>query len=157
MLTRRGIPLRQKGRVYRSYVQSVMVYASETWTVRVEEEQRMERNENVMLRWMCGVTLRDKIPTVELRRRLGIEGVVEVMKWDRLRWFGHVERKEVDDWVSACRNLEVAGRPKMTWRARLDEDMKDMGLRPGMANWQRTERSGGVASWGERLTRISAE
>ena len=39
-------------RVYRSCLQSVMVYASETWAVRVEEEQRMERNENVMLRWM---------------------------------------------------------------------------------------------------------
>ena len=30
LLTRRGIPLRQNGRVYRSYVQSVIVYASET-------------------------------------------------------------------------------------------------------------------------------
>ena len=65
--------------------------------MRVEEEQRMERNENVMLRWMCGDTLRDKVPTVELRRRLGIEGVVEVMRRGRLRWFEHVERKEVDD------------------------------------------------------------
>ena len=63
LLTKRGVPLRQKGSVYRSCVQSVMVYTSETWAVRVEEEQRMERNENVMLRWMCGVTLRDKIPT----------------------------------------------------------------------------------------------
>ena len=70
--------------------------------------------------------LRDKVPTVELRRRLGNEGVVEVMRLGRLRWFGHVERKEVDDSGSACRNLEVAGsrgrgRPKMTWRARLDD------------------------------------
>ena len=44
-----------------------------------------------------------------------------------MRWFGHVERKEVGDWVSACRNLEVAGsrgrgRPRMTWRARLVGD-----------------------------------
>ena len=69
----------------------------------------MKRNENVMLRLMCGVTLRDKVPTVELRRRLGIEGVVEVMRRGRLRWFGHVERKARDDWVSACRNLKVAG------------------------------------------------
>ena len=76
LLTRRGMPLRQKGKVYRSCVQSVMVYASETWAVRVEEEQRMERNENVMLRWMCGVTLRDKVPTVELMLRLEIEGVM---------------------------------------------------------------------------------
>ena len=60
MLTRRGMPLRQKGRVYRLCVQSVIVYASETWAVRVENEQRAEKNENVMLKWMCGVTLRDK-------------------------------------------------------------------------------------------------
>ena len=75
---------------------------------------------------------------VELKRRLGIEGVVEVMRRGRLRWFGHVERKGVDDWVSACRNLEVVGsrgrgRPRVTWRAWLDGDMKDIGLRPGMA------------------------
>ena len=63
-----------------------MVYASENWAASVEEEQRMERNENVMLRWMCGVTLRDKVPTVELRRRLGNEGAVEVMRQDRLKW-----------------------------------------------------------------------
>ena len=98
----------------------------------------MERNENVMLRWMCEVALRDKVPTVELRQRLGIEGVVKVMRRGRLRWFGYVKRKEVDDWVSACRNLEVAGsrgrgRPKMTWRARLDGDKKDIGLRSEMA------------------------
>ena len=75
--------------------------------------------------------MRDKFPTVELRRRLGIEGVVKVTRRGRLRWFGHVERKEVHDWVSACWNLEVAGsrgrgRPRMTWRAWLDGDMKDM-------------------------------
>ena len=75
------------GKVYRTYVQSVMVYASETWAVRVEEEPRMERKENVMLRWMFGITLRDKVPTavrdkiplIELRRRLGIESVMEVI------------------------------------------------------------------------------
>ena len=44
---------------------------------------------------------------------------MKVMRQGRLRWFGHVERK-VDDWVSACRNLEVAGsrgrgRPRMIW------------------------------------------
>ena len=27
----------------------------------------------------------------------------------RLRWFGHLEHKSVEDWVSACRNVKVAG------------------------------------------------
>ena len=35
------------------------------------------------------------------------------------------------------------GNPRMTWRARLDEDMKDiMGLRPGMATNQEKWRCG---------------
>ena len=44
----------------------------------------------------------------------------------------------MDDWVSAYRNAEAAGsrgrgRPRMTWRVWLDEDMKDMRSRPEMA------------------------
>ena len=40
--------------------------------------------------------------------------------------------------MSSCRNFEVVGsrrkgRPKMTWRMRLDGDMRDGGLRPEMA------------------------
>lgn len=27
----------------------------------------------------------------------------------RQRWYRHVERKDVDDWMSACRNAEVEG------------------------------------------------
>ena len=39
----------------------------------------------------------------------------------RLRLFGHVEHKSADDWVSACRNVVVAGlrgagRGRKTWR-----------------------------------------
>ena len=53
----------------------------------------------------------------------------------RLRWFGHVERKEPDDWVSACRSMVVEsvkcrgrGRPRKTWRQCVDEDMVKLNL-----------------------------
>ena len=32
-----------------------------------------------------------------------------MVRWGRLRWFGYVERKSEEDWVSACRNVMVAG------------------------------------------------
>ena len=32
-----------------------------------------------------------------------------VVSRGRMRWYGHVERKNADDWVSKCRNLEVVG------------------------------------------------
>ena len=41
---------------------------------------------------------------------LGINCVADMVRHGRLRWFGHLERKSVDDWVSACRRLMVEGR-----------------------------------------------
>ena len=70
----------------------------------------------------------------KLRCGLGIEGVEEVVRRGRLRWFGHVERKEADDWVSKCRNLVVVGgvkkgRPRKTWMECVKEDMDECGLK----------------------------
>ena len=54
----------------------------------------------------------------------------------RLRWFGHVERKSGDDWVSACRNqmmvagVRCAGRGRKTWRECARDDMEELGLHP---------------------------
>src|SRR2546425_4370066 len=75
--------------------------------MKVNDMQRLVRTENSMVRWISGVTLKDRRPSEELRLGLGIEGVEEVVRRGRLRWFGHVERKEADDWVSKYRNLEV--------------------------------------------------
>jgi len=33
----------------------------------------------------------------------------DVVRCRRLRWFGHVGRKEDNDWMKACRDLEVEG------------------------------------------------
>lgn len=38
------------------------------------------------------MSLRDGVSTDELRWRLDIERISEVVRWARLRWFGHVER-----------------------------------------------------------------
>src|SRR3989442_14229647 len=81
--------------------------------------------------------LKDRRLSEELRLGLGIEGVEEVVRRGRLRWFGHVERKEADDWVSKCRNLEVVGgvrkgRPRKTWMECVKEDMKECGLKRKM-------------------------
>jgi len=32
-----------------------------------------------------------------------------VARRSRLRWFGHLERKDNDDFVSACKSVEVNG------------------------------------------------
>ena len=40
-----------------------------------ERESKMERTEMRMIRWMCGVSLRERQPSTELRRRLGAKTI----------------------------------------------------------------------------------
>ena len=74
-----------------------MAYGSETWPMKVEDKQKLERAENAMVLWMCGVTIKDRISTAEQRERLGICSVTQFVRRGRLRWFGHVERKSDDE------------------------------------------------------------
>ena len=95
-----------------------MTYGSETWPMRVEDMRRLERAVKMMIRWMCGVTLRNRKSSEEIRNRLGIVSVSDLVRQGRLRWFGQVERTDADDWVSACRNMAVSGergRGTKTW------------------------------------------
>lgn len=109
ILTSRGASLKVKGKVYKACVQRVLVYGSETWAMKTEDMQRLERTERMMVRGMCGVSLRNRVASEELYRWLGVNVVADVVRCGRLRWFGHVERKGRDDWVSACRNYTWLG------------------------------------------------
>ena len=62
--------------------------------MRVEELRRLERAERMMIRWMCGVTLKDRCKSEELRKRLVIADIADVVGKSRLGWFGHLERKD---------------------------------------------------------------
>ena len=84
---------------------------------------------------MCGVRLSDKKASAELLSRLDIECISVAVRRGRLRWFGHVERKQPDDWASACRHIIVesvngrgCGRPRKTWRECVEEDMSKLML-----------------------------
>jgi len=67
----------------------------------------LQRAEIRMVRWMCNVTVKD--PSKELRERLGINDIILILQQKRLRWYGHVLRKEDTDWVKGIWN--------MRWRA----------------------------------------
>ena len=95
ILTRKEVSLKLKGKLYVMCVRSAMVYRSETWAMMVEQSGRLERMEIRMVRWICGVLLRDRVPSAELGKRMGIESMSDTMKQNRLRWLGekdHVVR-----------------------------------------------------------------
>ena len=45
-----------------------------------------------MIRWMCGISLKDRMTNEELRRLVGVEPITTFIRSGRLRWYGHVMR-----------------------------------------------------------------
>jgi len=45
----------------------------------------------------------------ELNSRHDIERITDEVRRSKVRWFGHVERTDNDDCISACRSFEVEG------------------------------------------------
>ena len=52
-------------------MRSSMLHGSETWPVRKENELALQRAEMRMIRWMCNVKVKNRVPSKELRQRLG--------------------------------------------------------------------------------------
>ena len=73
------VALRLKGKVYGACVPSSMIHGSETWAVNAEQEAKLERAEMRMVRWMCGVSLREKKTNAELRESKDIKKISDVI------------------------------------------------------------------------------
>ena len=122
-----------KGLVYSACVRSSLTYRTETWALQADQERMLERAENRMVRWMNGVSLKDRLTSKELQENLQIENIVKVVRRARLRWFGHVERKDDEDWVKRTTRLEIegsrpAGRPKKKGSETVKADLRRLRL-----------------------------
>ena len=66
-----------------------------------------------------------------------------VLQQNRLRWYGHVLRKDDDDWVKKCMEHEVEGsrprgRPNKTWKEVVREDcqVRKLNKEDAMDSWK---------------------
>ena len=71
------------------------------WALKAENMHSLERAEGMMVRWMCGLSLKDIKQGETLYSLLGVQSMAKVVRHGRLRWFGHVEYKS-EYWVSVC-------------------------------------------------------
>ena len=84
-----------------------------------------------MIRWMCGISLKDRMTNEELRRLVGVEPIRTFIRSGILRWYGHVMRKGDEDWVKKCMEYRVegrrlVGRPRKTWLESVEADMAEL-------------------------------
>ena len=78
----------------------------------------MDVSEMKMLRWMSEYTIKDRIRNDHIRERVEIVQISKKMAENRLRWYGHVQRRELDEPVRRVDQIvedpyiRKRGRPK---------------------------------------------
>ena len=133
MLVNRRIPLRGRVKIYCACVRPVMLYGAETWSTTKEIEKMIKQNDCRMLRYMGHVKWEDGVSNEEVMKRCGVEDVLKVLRRYRLRWYGHVRRREEGHIIRRAAELVVEGRgyrgrPRKTWYRCVQEDMKSLNL-----------------------------
>ncbi|KAK3506810.1 hypothetical protein QTP70_029082, partial [Hemibagrus guttatus] len=83
---------RIKGKVYRTVVRLAMLYGLETVSLRKRQESELEVAELKM--FTLGVTRFDRIRNEYIRGTAHVGRLGDKVREARLRWFGHVQRRE---------------------------------------------------------------
>ncbi|VFQ76780.1 unnamed protein product [Cuscuta campestris] len=116
-----------------------MLYGAECWAVKKTHVRRLHAAEMRMLRWMCGKTRLDRISNEVIRRQVGMAPVEDKLREARLRWLGHVRRRDADAPVRRCERITVIGgsrgrgRPKKNWEEVIRQDLGLLDLTEDMA------------------------
>ena len=133
VLCDRRVGIKLKGKVHKTVVRPATMYGAETWAIKKTQEKKLDVAEMRMLRWMCGVTRRDKIGNEVIRGTSKIREISDTIQESRLRWYGHVMRK--DEQYIGRRVMEMdiqgrrgRGRPKRRWMDCIRDNLRSKGL-----------------------------
>ncbi|XP_071698697.1 uncharacterized protein [Rutidosis leptorrhynchoides] len=137
VLCDKKVPLKLKGKFYKVEIRPAMLYGSECWPLTKAQERRMEVAEMRMLRWTCGKTMLDMIPNSVFRENLKVRSIIDKLREERLRWFGHVRRRPPTVPIRRIEALTVdsvrrRGRPTRRWDDRIKLDLKELLLTEDM-------------------------
>ncbi|KAK3555247.1 hypothetical protein QTP86_011809, partial [Hemibagrus guttatus] len=114
VLCDRKISARIKGKVYRTVVRAAMLYGLETVSLRKRQESELEVAELKMLRGSLGVTRLDRIRTEYIRGTAHVGRLGDKVREARLRWFGHVQRRETEQKSRVTSTAEQKSRATST-------------------------------------------
>ena len=108
----RRLPARVKGKVYSSVVRPAMIYGLEMVAVTKKQVEEMEVTEMKMLRFAIRVMRKDKIKNAYIRGTVKVEQLGMKMREGRLRWYGHVMRRDQEYVARRVIEMELPGKRK---------------------------------------------
>ena len=105
-----------------------MVYGLETVAITKKQVEEMEVAEMKMLRFAMGVTRKDKIRNEHIRSTVKVEQLGMKMKEGRLRWYGHVMRRDQEYVGRKMMEVELPGKRRRFVDV-VKEDMGEIGAK----------------------------
>ena len=110
-----------------------MVYGLETVAVTNKQVEEMEVAEMKMLRFAMGVTRKDNIRNEYIRSTVKLERLGMKMREGRLRWYGHVMRRDQEYVGRKMMEMELSGKRRARLKRRfvdvVKEDMGEIGAK----------------------------
>ena len=101
--------MRMKVILYKACACSVLTYGAETRAMKAGVFQRLQATERRMLRMICGVTLKDMVENMVIALRVRMDDLEEHLRQKRLRWFGHIVRREEEVETKNVLELKIEG------------------------------------------------
>ena len=88
------MPIKLKDKIYKTIVKPATIYGSECWAVKKNDTQKLHTTEMRMLRWARGKTKKDHVKNEDIWREANTDPMTSFLRKKRLRWYGHVLRKQ---------------------------------------------------------------
>lgn len=101
----RKMGVRLKNKVYKIVVRPALISGAETWSIKKAQEMKINVAERRMLRWMCVVTLMDKIWNETIRGTVKVMGISKKLQARRLQRV----------WTRAEKGWEIFGKRECVW------------------------------------------
>ena len=125
----RNPPKKAKQIIHQTILRHIRIFGSECWTLTKRLEQQITTADMKVIRMIQGVTRWDSKRNEDLYKQSNMVPIVQGINKNKLRWFGHVMRREEESTLRIVMKLMMKGnrprgRPRLRWLDNIDSHLK---------------------------------
>ena len=114
----------------KTILRPIRICGIESWTLTKRLEQQITTADMKVIRMIQGVTRWDRKRNEDLYKQSNMLPIVQVINKNKLRWFGHVMRREEESTLRVVMQLKMKGkrprgRPRLRWLDNIDSHLKE--------------------------------
>ncbi|XP_073671663.1 uncharacterized protein [Paramisgurnus dabryanus] len=122
--------VKTKLKLYNSCIIPVLLYGAECWRMTQQDLTKLSTFHTKSLRKILKIFWPNKISNEDLLSRCNQENMPTIIMKRRWQWIGHVLRKEDGSIIKTALHWtpdgrRKRGRPKVTWRRMVEQELKD--------------------------------